>query len=690
MPRSLSALNAEFQYHFDVLAAWVERLIDRPPPPSWQKTRAYLSDRLDRSAQLAAILGRRRAAAGGYSKVWDIAWENPTEVRRASMATLRGVGFRIAEAFAFGTAAVAMMSTMSVATTGSFPLLAVLGASAKAGGWVLCGVLRKRADDKAKRSWKAVAERTTDRLVKDTVKHHRELWFEQLVAEGDGLGQRLNDDLQLVKRSISERLHGYRSGGALLYGSLAAIAIVAWQMVVPIAVGVILLRRVMQSAAKTNRTLSGTVSAAQSNSTSFIVSALSTHASLRDNALGTVSDTIDKATGLAQTANQEDHKATSVRERANGRVLAIYSVAVAVSMFALRLVSQQYAWAATLLTSRAREGIDRRTDLELDLQDGAEAAARLEAFLNTPPSARGSMQLDPSKPHGIVLEDVHFAYQDGRAVLHGVSLSVAPGESLGIVGPSGSGKSTLAHIVAGRLLPTSGDAFLGGVPTRALTRETLRRGVVTIAQSGLLLPNFSVRDNLVWQPGGMSAAEACTKVGIADVVENAPLGWDTPVGRFSDGQRQRIAATQFLMMSPAPVYVVDEPTSALDPVTQARVMDEVRERAGGATLIVIGHRMVTVKTCTKIVYVKGGRVIEAGTHDELMQLDGEYATAYRADTNGTLGKSAVASSTQPVMHNGSEVAARVLPASTPSVLPVPVVAKTDDDRSSAEWGLGAA
>jgi ATP-binding cassette, subfamily B, bacterial len=239
-------------------------------------------------------------------------------------------------------------------------------------------------------------------------------------------------------------------------------------------------------------------------------------------------------------------------------------------------------------------------------------------------------------------EGVSFAYEpDGPLLLDGIDLHVRAGERVAIVGPSGSGKSTLVALVQRFYDPTGGVVRVDGIDVRRLKQVSLRRQVGVVLQDSLLF-NESVLANIAYGRPGASRAEieaAARAANAHEFVMRLPQGYDTVVGergsRLSVGERQRIAIARTLLKDP-PILILDEPTSALDAESEALVQ-EALDRVGRArTALVVAHRLSTVVNADRIVVLRNGRLVEEGTHAELVERGGYYASLVAKQTRGLL------------------------------------------------------
>lgn len=259
-----------------------------------------------------------------------------------------------------------------------------------------------------------------------------------------------------------------------------------------------------------------------------------------------------------------------------------------------------------------------------------EGAAQRVAELLALPSAHPSGQLKKDPLEGrLELRRVRFAY-GGQEVLQGVSLSLEPGSFTALVGPSGSGKSTLLRLLLGLYSPQGGEVALDGEPLSAYDPDWLRTQVAWVPQEPLLFEGTVAENLRALAPGADEAAmqEALARVGLS-----GEAGLSTWVGEdgggFSTGQRQRLAIAAALLRE-ARVLLLDEVTSALDRNSEAQVIAALEAVRAGRTLVVVAHRLSTVRHADRIVVLEGGRVVESGTHAELMDRQGLYAELWNA------------------------------------------------------------
>ena len=234
----------------------------------------------------------------------------------------------------------------------------------------------------------------------------------------------------------------------------------------------------------------------------------------------------------------------------------------------------------------------------------------------------------------IVFEGVSYAYPDGELVVHEVDLSIAHGSTVALVGMSGSGKSTLAALMARLREPSSGRIRVGGVDLSAVDEVLLRRHVAPMLQNMTLL-RMSLHDNIALARPDATRAEvieAARKVGIDDRITSAPKGYDSIAGvdlRLSGGEVQRIVIARTILADSA-ILVLDEATAATDPESEHRVQQAVDCASVGRTLVMIAHRLSTVVGVDQIFVIDRGRVVQAGTHAELIAVPGRYLDMWSA------------------------------------------------------------
>lgn len=240
----------------------------------------------------------------------------------------------------------------------------------------------------------------------------------------------------------------------------------------------------------------------------------------------------------------------------------------------------------------------------------------------------------------IAVEHVDFAYEEESDVLEDVTLHVAPGETIAIVGPSGGGKSTLCRLIP-RFYDVSGGAIkIDGFDVREVTQKSLHHAVGVVQQDVFLFAD-TVENNIRYgKPDATmeEIIEAAKRAEIYDDIMEMPDGFQTYVGErgtlLSGGQKQRISIARIFLKNP-PILILDEATSALDSVTEAKIQSALDALASGRTALIIAHRLSTIRRASRIVVISDGKICEQGTHEELMRHNGLYAELRRTQNLGT-------------------------------------------------------
>jgi ATP-binding cassette subfamily B protein len=271
------------------------------------------------------------------------------------------------------------------------------------------------------------------------------------------------------------------------------------------------------------------------------------------------------------------------------------------------------------------------------------AGERVVEVLDQEPDIRDLPGAEPAPPlRGAVrFEDLSFGYEPGQPVLRGIDFGIAPGRRVALVGPSGNGKSTLANLLLRLYDPDEGRVMLDGRDVREYTLESVRRQVSVVMQDSLLFA-ASVRENIVHgathEVSDEEVVAAAKLANAHDFIAAMPDGYDTVLSErgasLSGGQRQRIAIARAAIRK-APILLLDEPTTGLDEENEREVTDALERLAEGRTTFMITHDLELAARSDEILYIEGGKVVERGSHEELLRSGGRYATLYRLQTAPT-------------------------------------------------------
>jgi len=344
---------------------------------------------------------------------------------------------------------------------------------------------------------------------------------------------------------------------------------------------------------------------------------------------------------VAQSAAVSDRKYGVDRTLVVGALALVLLTALAILWIGARAVMEGELTvgeliAFNMLAGRVAQPIMRLAQLWTDFQQTGISVQRLGDILNAPTEAAGAKSSLPPIAGRITFDRVNFRYRpDTPEVLKGITLDIAPGEVIGIVGRSGSGKSTLTKLIQRLYVPERGRVLIDGMDLTLIDAASLRRQIGVVLQENVLF-NRTLRENIALADPGApleQVIQASKLAGAHEFILELPEAYDTMVGEhgstLSGGQRQRIAIARALINEPR-ILIFDEATSALDYESERIIQQNMSAICQGRTVIIIAHRLSAVRHANRILVMDHGQIVEAGTHAELLQHEvGHYSRLHR-------------------------------------------------------------
>ncbi|MBB5223468.1 subfamily B ATP-binding cassette protein MsbA [Amaricoccus macauensis] len=489
-------------------------------------------------------------------------------------------------------------------------------------------------------------ETTSTRVTTRMETELRKTMFERLVGTDlaklqteapAGLAARFSSDITLIGTAVRALLGGL-TGTLTIIATFIVLLTIDWQLTIAICLifGIALVP--VNRIGRRLRGLAGRTQVEVATMTSEVTEGLAGIRMARTYRLeepltAHADDLFERLFGLRIRQNRWQARISPIMEILIGVAVAVLLYAVAVRVRAETITIADFTALLTglgVISSPAR----RLGGNYATVQQGAAALDRVFQLFDAEKTILDGPVTLPHAAGQLRFDDVTFAYPNGYVALEDLSFTAEPGQKVAFVGRSGAGKSTVFNLIPRLYDPTSGRILLDGHDLRELTLASLRDQIAVVSQESVLLTG-TVAENIGFgrRTATREEIEAAARDAAADrFIRALPLGYDTPVvpsaGQFSGGERQRLSIAR-AMLRDAPVLLLDEPTSALDAESESLIRGALDKLAHGRTTLVIAHRLATILDSDLIIVMDRGRIVEKGTHAELLERSGLYADLYQ-------------------------------------------------------------
>ena len=450
-------------------------------------------------------------------------------------------------------------------------------------------------------------------------------------------------DVEQVAQVSADALTDFIQNSCLVFGLLTVMMVICWQLSLMFLLTIPFVGIIVTITNKRVRRISHKVQKSMGQVTEIAAEAIDGYRVVR--IFGGEQYEENKFGQATETSRINDMKVAVSKATNVAGVQFVIAIGIAAIIFAaIKLTAVITITAGSFVAIIAAmlqliKPIKTLTNLNATIQRGLAGAESVFVLLDKAVESRGGRQLLQRARGNIAFERVNFAYRHGPDVLRDISFTVNAGETVALVGHSGSGKTTIASLLPRFYEVTEGQITLDGEPITDLSLASLREQIALVSQQVMLF-NDTLANNIAYGRSNVSrdTVISAAKLAFADeFITRLPEGYDTIVGEngilLSGGQRQRLAIARAILKD-APVLILDEATSALDSESERYIQSALDEVTKNRTTLVIAHRLSTIIRAHKIVVMKQGRIVEQGSHAQLLKLNGHYAKLYHAQKLG--------------------------------------------------------
>lgn len=450
-------------------------------------------------------------------------------------------------------------------------------------------------------------------------------------------------DVEQVAQVSADALTDFVQNTCLVVGLLTVMMVICWQLSLMFLITIPFIGALVNFTNKRVRRISHKVQKTMGEVTEIASEVIDGYQVVR--IFGGEGYEVNKFNTATETSRQNDMKVAVSKAINVSGVQAIIAVSIAMIIFAaIKLATVITVTAGAFLAIIAAmlqliKPMKTLTTLNATIQRGLAGAESVFSLLDQAVESDKGKQLSQRARGQIQFNDVSYAYRQGPQVLHHLNFSINAGETVALVGHSGSGKTTITSLLPRFYEVTSGNIMLDGTSIRELSLSSLREQIAFVSQHVTLF-NDTMANNIAYGCFNVSREQIlnAAKLAYADeFIQNLPQGYDTRIGEngvlLSGGQRQRLAIARAILKD-APILILDEATSALDSESERYIQAALEQVMQSRTTLVVAHRLSTIRRADKIIVMHQGCVVEQGTHQELLAMDGHYAQLYRVQQMG--------------------------------------------------------